>query len=237
MTPPASSLVPPRILVVDDEPQIHRFLGPALAASGYEPMRAEDAASGLQLAATRSPAAVLLDLGLPDLDGQDVIPRLRAFTAVPIIVLSARDGETAKVDALDAGADDFVEKPFALAELLARLRAALRRAAAASGQHAPAPLIRVGELEMDFVARVARVAGAPLKLTPREWDLLAALARAGAGRVVTQRQLLNAVWGQAHGENSQYLRVYIGHLRQKLGSAATLIRTEPGVGYRLGSPE
>jgi two-component system, OmpR family, KDP operon response regulator KdpE len=235
MIGPSPSLVPPRVLVIDDEPQIHRFLGPALAASGYEPVQAENAALGLQIAATRAPAAVLLDLGLPDLDGQAVIPRLRAFTMAPIIVLSARDGEAAKVAALDAGADDFVQKPFALAELLARLRAALRRAA--SGQEAPTPLIRVGPLEMDLVARTATLNGAPLRLTPREWDLLAALARAGTGRVVTQRQLLSAVWGPSHAESPQYLRVYVGHLRQKLGEAASLIRTEPGVGYRLGPVE
>jgi two-component system KDP operon response regulator KdpE len=237
MSSPATNLSPPRILVVDDEPQIHRFLTPALAASGYEPVQAENATAGLHIAATRSPAAVLLDLGLPDLDGQAVIPRLRAFTTAPIIVLSARDGERAKVEALDAGADDFVEKPFALAELLARLRAALRRAAASNGHEAPAPLVRVGQLEMDLAARTATLGGASLRLTPREWDLLAALARAGAGRVVTQRQLLSAVWGPGHAESSQYLRVYIGHLRQKLGDAATLIRTEPGVGYRLGPVE
>ncbi|SHJ24043.1 two-component system, OmpR family, KDP operon response regulator KdpE [Roseomonas rosea] len=237
MTSTPSNLAPPRILVIDDEPQIHRFLSPALTASGYEPLRAENAMAGLNLAATHAPSAVLLDLGLPDLDGQEVIPRLRAFTAAPIIVLSARDGEAAKVAALDGGADDFVQKPFALAELLARLRASLRRAAAAAGQDAPAVQIRLGELEIDLAARAARLGGTPLKLTPREWGLLAALARAGAGRVVTQRQLLSAVWGPGHAESSQYLRVYIGHLRQKLGEAATLIRTEPGVGYRLGPPD
>ncbi|UFN48482.1 response regulator transcription factor [Roseomonas sp. OT10] len=223
----------PRILVVDDEPQIHRFLAPALTASGYEPVRADDAAAGLRLATTHSPAAVLLDLGLPDLDGQAVIPRLRAFTAAPIIVLSARGGERAKVAALDAGADDYVEKPFALSELLARLRAALRRAAAAAGQDPPAVAFQIGPLAMDLAARTATLDGSPLRLTPREWDLLVALTRGGAGRVVTQRQLLDAVWGPGHAEDAQYLRVYIGHLRQKLGSSAGLIRTEPGVGYRL----
>jgi two-component system KDP operon response regulator KdpE len=237
MTASPPVLGPSRVLVIDDEPQIHRFLSPALTASGYEPVQAENATAGLQLAATHAPAAVLLDLGLPDLDGQAVIPRLRAFTTAPIIVLSARDGETAKVAALDAGADDFVQKPFALAELLARLRAALRRAAASTGQEAPTPLVSVGPLEMDLAARTATLGGAPLRLTPREWDLLAALARAGAGRVVTQRQLLSAVWGPSHAESPQYLRVYVGHLRQKLGDAASLIRTEPGVGYRLGPAE
>jgi two-component system KDP operon response regulator KdpE len=228
----------PRVLVVDDEPQIHRFLGPALEAAGYEPLRAETAAAGLRLAAERSPALVLLDLGLPDMDGKLVIPRLRAFSSAPVVVLSARDQELEKVAALDAGADDYVEKPFALGELLARVRAALRRARAASGREAAEPLVRVGALELDLARRIARVdGGEPLHLTPREWDLIAALAQAGAGRVVTQRQLLTAVWGPAHAEDAQYLRVYIGHLRQKLGEAARLIRTEPGIGYRFGEAE
>lgn len=224
----------PRILVVDDEPQIHRFLGPALDAAGYRPLRAMTMAEGLRLAAERAPALVLLDLGLPDGDGKLAIPRLRGFTAAPILVLSARDAEREKVAALDAGADDYVEKPFALGELLARIRAALRRAGAAA-RASPEPVVRVGMLEVDFTRRLARVEGEePLKLTPREWDLLAALIRGGEGRVITQRQLLTTVWGPAHGEDAQYLRVYIGHLRQKLGPAAGLIRTEPGIGYRFG---
>jgi two-component system, OmpR family, KDP operon response regulator KdpE len=228
----------PRILVVDDEPQIHRFLGPALEAAGFEPLRANTGAEGLALAATRNPALVVLDLGLPDMDGQAVIPRLRAFSQAPILVLSARDREEGKVQALDAGADDYVEKPFALAELLARLRAALRRAAAAAGQAAAPATVQVGPLRVDLAQRVARLDGdaEPLRLTPREWDVLAALALAGPGRVVTHRQLLSAIWGPAHVEDAQYLRVYIGHLRQKLGAAAPLIRTEPGVGYRFGDP-
>lgn len=225
----------PRILVIDDEPQIHRFLGPALEAAGYAPLRAITAAEGLRLAAERGPALVLLDLGLPDMDGQVALPRLRAFCAAPVIVLSAREREQDKVAALDSGADDYVEKPFALSELLARLRAALRRAGTAAAL-SPGTVLRVGPLEVDIAARVARVdGGEPLKLTPREWDLLVALARGGAGRVVTQRQLLHAVWGAAHVGDTQYLRVYIGHLRQKLAAAASLIQTEPGVGYRFGS--
>lgn len=233
MTPTAR----PRILVVDDEPQIHRFLGPALDAAGYEPLRAATAAEGLRLAAERGPALILLDLGLPDGDGKAAIPRLRAFTAAPVVVLSARDQETEKVAALDAGADDYVEKPFALGELLARIRAALRRAGRPAAE-VPEPLVRAGGLEVDFARRTARVdEGEPLKLTPREWDLLAALARAGEGRVVTHRQLLTAVWGPAQAEETQYLRVYVGHLRQKLGTAARLIRTEPGVGYRFGAED
>jgi two-component system KDP operon response regulator KdpE len=226
-----TDLAPPRVLIVDDEPQIHRFLAPALEAAGYAPLRAETGAEGLRMAAERAPRAVLLDLGLPDMDGQAVLPRLRAFCAAPVIVLSARDREAEKVAALDAGADDYVEKPFGLGELLARLRAALRRA---EGRDAPPEVIRAGPLEVDLPRRQARLAGEALHLTPREWDLLAALARGGQDRVVTQRQLLAAVWGPAHVEDTQYLRVYVGQLRQKLGDAAWLIRTEPGVGYRFG---
>jgi two-component system KDP operon response regulator KdpE len=226
-----------RILVVDDEPQIHRFMAPALEAAGYEPLRAETAAEGLRMAAERSPALILLDLGLPDGDGKAAIPKLRGFTEAPVVILSARDQEAEKVAALDAGADDYVEKPFALGELLARIRAALRRA----GRPMPEvlePVIRVGGLEVDFRRRVARVdEGEALKLTPREWDLLAALVRGGEGRVMTHRQLLTTVWGPARAEETQYLRVYVGHLRQKLGAAAALIRTEPGVGYRFGGED
>ncbi|RYJ04430.1 MAG: response regulator [Acetobacteraceae bacterium] len=227
---------PARILVIDDEPQIHRFLGPALEAAGYATLRAETAAEGLRLAAAHNPAAVMLDLGLPDLDGQAVIPRLRAFSKAPIIVLSARDQEAEKVTALDAGAEDYIEKPFALGELLARVRVALRRASSAAA--AEPAVFRMGPLEINAVERTARIDGAPepLHLTPREWDLLMVLARM-PGRVITQRQLLSAVWGPAHAEDAQYLRVYIGHLRQKLGAAAGLIRTEPGIGYRFGTLE
>ncbi|MBU8540593.1 response regulator [Falsiroseomonas tokyonensis] len=232
-----SDITPPRILVVDDEKQIHRFLTPALEAAGYAPLRAETAAEGLRLAAERAPALVLLDLGLPDGDGKATIPRLRSFCPAPIIVLSARDAEVEKVAALDAGADDYVEKPFALGELLARIRAALRRGGGTAAE-APEAVVRIGGLEVDFPRRLARIESAePLKLTPREWDLLAALVRGGEGRVMTQRQLLTAVWGPAQAEEAQYLRVYIGHLRQKLGPLGRLIRTEPGVGYRFGEAE
>lgn len=226
-----NTLVQPRILVIDDEPQIHRFLQPALEAAGFGVLRADTAAQGLRQAAERTPALILLDLGLPDTDGQAVIPRLRAFCAAPIIVLSARDREEEKVAALDAGADDYVEKPFALAELLARVRAALRRV----GQAVANTIVNAGPLELDFSRRTARIdGGTPLHLTPREWDLLATLARAGEGKVVTQRHLLTAIWGPAHAHDAQYLRVHIGHLRQKLGAAANLIQTEPGIGYRFG---
>ncbi|WP_439597756.1 response regulator [Falsiroseomonas sp.] len=228
----------PRVLVVDDEKQIHRFLTPALEAAGYEALRAETAAEGLRLAAERSPALILLDLGLPDGDGKLAIPKLRGFTEAPIVILSARDQEADKVAALDAGADDYVEKPFALGELLARIRAALRRARRPVPEGPETAIIRVGDLELDFARRTARIGeDEPMKLTPREWDLLAALVRGGEGRVITHRQLLTAVWGPAHAEETQYLRVYVGHLRQKLGAASRLIRTEPGVGYRFGTDE
>lgn len=232
--PVAMDTTRPRVLVVDDEPQIHRFLGPALEAAGYAPLRATTMTEGIRVAAESAPALVLLDLGLPDGEGKLAIPRLRGFTEAPVVILSARDQESEKVAALDAGADDHVEKPFALAELLARIRAALRRAGIAARQPADR-LVRIGVLTVDLGRRTARVNDdPPLRLTPSEWGLLAALVRGGEGRVVTQRQLLTAVWGPAHVDDAQYLRVYIGHLRQKLGPAACLIRTEPGVGYRFG---
>ena len=218
-----------RILVVDDEPQIHRFLRPALEAAGYAVERADTAAEGLRLAASRAPDAVLLDLGLPDLDGQEMLARLRGFSAVPVIVLSARDREGDKIAALDGGADDYVEKPFGIGELLARVRTALRHRRAQDGVP---EIVRVGVLEVDLPRRQARADGAVLALSPREWGLLSLLAR-NAGRVLTHRQLLTAVWGPAHAEDVQYLRVYVGQLRQKLGAGAHLIATEPGVGYRM----
>ncbi|RKK03427.1 response regulator [Pseudoroseomonas wenyumeiae] len=220
-----------RLLVVDDEPQIHRFLGPALDAAGYDTIRAETGEEALRLAATRQPSLVLLDLGLPDIDGQVVIQRLRQFIKAPIVVVSARGQEEEKVAALDAGADDYVEKPFALAELLARIRVALRRATNERAEEAVE--LHVGPLSINVDQRIARIEGdEPLHLTPREWALLVTLARA-RGRVMTQQQLLTAVWGPAHADEAQYLRVYVGHLRQKLGRAAGLLKTEPGVGYRF----
>lgn len=221
-----------RLLVVDDEPQIHRFLGPALGAAGYDAIKAETGEEALRLAATRQPSLILLDLGLPDMDGQAVIPRLREFIKAPIIVVSARGQEEEKVAALDAGADDYVEKPFALAELLARIRVALRRAAANEGVE-EATEFQVGPLAISIGQRIARIGDdEPLHLTPREWALLVTLARA-RGRVLTQQHLLTTVWGPAHADEAQYLRVYVGHLRQKLGRAAGLLKTEPGVGYRF----
>jgi two-component system KDP operon response regulator KdpE len=221
-----------RLLVVDDEPQIHRFLGPALNAAGYDVIKAETGGEALRLAVTRQPSLILLDLGLPDIDGQAVILRLREFIKVPIVVVSARGQEDEKVAALDAGADDYVEKPFALAELLARIRVALRRAATHE-RAAEAVELQVGPLAINIDQRIARIGeDEPLHLTPREWALLVALTRA-RGRVLTQQHLLTEVWGPAHADEAQYLRVYVGHLRQKLGRAAGLLKTEPGVGYRF----
>jgi len=218
------------ILVIDDEPQIHRFLGPALEAAGYRVLRADNAAEGLRLAASRAPDAVLLDLGLPDMDGQQALVRLRAFSPVPVLVVSARDREGEKITALDSGADDYVEKPFSVGELLARIRAALRHGRTQEG--APEVFSADG-VTIDLAQRRVTVDGVALVLSPREYDLLALLAR-NAGRVLTHRQVLTAVWGAAHGQDVQYLRVYVGRLRQKLGLAgARLLTTEPGVGYRL----
>ncbi len=223
-----------RILVVDDEPQLHRFLKPALEAAGYVVERADTAAEGLRLAAVRRPDAVLLDLGLPDLDGQEVLLRLRAFSQIPVIVISARDREDEKIKALDSGADDYVEKPFALGELLARLRASLRRGLTQDG----VPEVwKCRGIEVDLLRRRVRAEGQEVTLSPREYDLLAMLVR-NAGRVLTHRQLLTAVWGSGHAEDVQYLRVYVGHLRQKLGPAASgVIGTEAGIGYRLAEAE
>jgi two-component system KDP operon response regulator KdpE len=221
----------PRILVIDDEPQIHRFLVPALDAAGYEPVRADTAAEGLREIARKPPDVVVLDLGLPDLDGKEALVRARAFYDGPIIILSARDRETEKIDALDLGADDYVEKPFGVGELLARIRAALRHRLNDRGIE---PVVSVGDLTIDMVKRLVTKAGIAIRLSPREYDLLAQLVQ-GVGKVVSHRQLLTAIWGSAHEHDVQYLRVFVGQLRQKIEtdpSAPALILTEPGVGYR-----
>jgi two-component system KDP operon response regulator KdpE len=221
----------PRILVIDDEPQIHRFLGPALDAAGYEHVRADTATDGLREIARKAPDVVVLDLGLPDMDGKQALERARAFYAGPIIILSARDRETEKIDALDLGANDYVEKPFGVGELLARVRAALRQKVQATGSR---PVVTAGDLTIDLVKRLVTRGGAPIRLSPREYDLLAQLVE-GAGKVVTHRQLLTAVWGPAHELDVQYLRVFVGQLRQKIEQepgAPSLILTEAGVGYR-----
>lgn len=218
------------ILLVDDEPQIHRFLRPTLDAAGYKVGRANTGAEALQLAASHPPALILLDLGLPDLDGQEVLLRLRAFCDAPVIVLSARDRASEKIQALDGGASDYVEKPFDMGEMMARIRAALRRAAPYAD---PVETFSHPPLEVDLSTRMVHVDGSAVILTPREYDLLAMLVR-NPGRVLTHKQLLTTVWGSAHGNDIQYLRVYVGHLRQKLGAVAgAFLETEPGIGYRL----
>lgn len=218
------------ILVVDDEPQIQRFLRPALETAGYAVEQAMGGAEALRLIAARMPDAVLLDLGLPDIDGQEVLRRMRQSSQVPVVVISARDKPGEKIEALDAGADDYVEKPFDLGELLARVRTAMRHGLAHDGAE---PVLRSGPLEVDLLRRRVQVDGATVTLTPREYSLLALLAR-NAGRVLTHGQLLTGIWGPAHTEDVQYLRVYVGHLRQKLGpEASRLVSTEPGIGYRL----
>jgi two-component system KDP operon response regulator KdpE len=223
----------PRILVIDDEPQIHRFLGPALDAAGYEPVRADTAADGLREIARKPPDAVVLDLGLPDMDGKDALAKARAFYDGPIVILSARDQEIEKIDALDLGADDYVEKPFGVGELLARLRVAMRHRLMREGAE---PVVTAGDVEIDLVRRIVTRAGEPVRLSPKEYDLLARLAE-GGGKVLTHRQILTAVWGPAHEHDVQYLRVFVGQLRAKLEAdpaTPTLILTAPGVGYRFG---
>lgn len=219
-----------RLLVIDDEKQIHRFLLPALSAAGYDVEQAMNAGEGLRLAASRAPDLVLLDLGLPDEDGQQALQRLRSFSQVPVIILSARDQEHEKITALDHGADDYVEKPFGVGELLARVRAALRHRRMQEGLKT---VLAAGPLSLDLDRREVRENGQLLSLSRREFALLEMLMR-NLGRVITHRQLLTAIWGPAHVEDLQYLRVYIWHLRQKLGAESiALLINEPGVGYRL----
>lgn len=228
------SAVRPCILVIDDEAQIHRFLSPALDAAGYEPRRADSGQEGLRGIALWNPDAVVLDLGLPDMDGKEVLSRAREFYAGPIIILSARDREAEKIAALDLGADDYVEKPFGVGELLARLRAHLRQT---SSRREPAAPLQLDGLTIDLERRLTSRDGAPVRLTPKEFDVLACLVR-DAGKVIGHRQLLTTVWGQAHADDTQYLRVVIGQLRQKLERDAAepaVILTEPGVGYRLAA--
>jgi two-component system KDP operon response regulator KdpE len=221
-----------QVLVVDDETAIMRFLKPALEANDYEMASVGTVADAIKRIAARAPDIVLLDLGLPDGDGKEVIKRAREWSEVPIIVLSARERETEKIEALDLGADDYVNKPFNVGELLARMRTALRHR---MQRNAEIPVLRVGNLEIDSLRHRATRAGAELKLTPKEFELLSFLAR-HAGRVITHKQILIAVWGPAHAEDTQYLRVYVGQLRQKVEEHADdprIILTEPGIGYRI----
>jgi two-component system KDP operon response regulator KdpE len=223
------------ILVVDDEPQIQRFLRHALEAARYGVAFAGDGAAALRLFAASPPDLVILDLGLPDIDGKIVLGQIRQTSAVPVIVLSARDGEDEKVEALDLGANDFVAKPFGIGELLARIRACLR-------VQRPAPstdgTLHLAPLTLDPAAHLVTRNGEAIRLTPKEFELLA-LLMTHPGRVLTHRQILTKVWGPAHVEDVAYLRVFIRQLRQKIEADAgepTLILTEPGVGYRSKSP-
>jgi len=223
--------VKPVALVIDDEVQIRRLLRVVLESADYQVHEAETAAQGLTDAATRRPDVVLLDLGLPDSDGVNVLRRLREWSQVPVIVLSVRDDEEGKVAALDAGADDYVTKPFSSAELLARLRAAQRK----TRPEEEVSRFKSGDLIVDLTARVVTRAGHEVKLTATEYALLRLFVR-HAGRVLTHRQILREIWGPKSEEHRQYLRVYVTHLRQKIErdpAAPELVKTEPGIGYRL----
>ena len=224
-----------RLLVIDDEPQIRRFLDISLRAQGYRVDLAESADAGLEHLARVGADLLILDLGLPDRDGQDVLKTLRQWSQIPVLVLTARDDEQEKVAALDAGANDYVTKPFGLAELMARIRALLRAQAVPAEAE---PVFDDGRLRVDLARREVAVDGEPLALSRREYALLALLVR-HAGRVVTQPQLLRELWGPTHQQDTHYLRILVGKLRQKLGDSATAPRwivTEPGVGLRLLAP-
>jgi two-component system, OmpR family, KDP operon response regulator KdpE len=228
---------PARILVIDDEPQIRRFLDISLRAQGHAVRQADNGRDGLALLATHGADLVVLDLGLPDMDGHEVLRELRGWSAVPVLVLSVRADEAGKVAALDAGANDYVTKPFGTPELMARIRALLRDAAGAT--QAAAAVYDDGRLRVDMGLREVTLDGLALTLTRKEYALLALLAR-HAGRVVTQPQLLREVWGPTHQEDTHYLRILVGKLRQKLGDDAASPRwivTEPGVGLRLRAAE
>ena len=221
-----------RILIVDDETPIRRFLRVALEADGHSVIEAATAREGIDKTALENPAVVILDLGLPDADGLTVLRAIRDWSQVPVLVLSVRADEAGKVAALDAGAQDYVVKPFGIQELLARLRSLLRDHSAAG---APTSVITIADLVIDAAAHRVEKAGVAVKLTRKEFDLLWMLA-SQAGRLVTQAMILRTIWGPAHAEDSQYLRVYIRQLRAKIGDDATnprYIFTEPGLGYRF----
>ena len=224
-----------RVLVVDDDRALLRALSVGLSAHGYEVVTATDGSGGITHTALDEPDVVLLDLGLPDIDGLDVCSRIRQWTDVPVIVLSAAGSEQRKVSALDGGADDYVTKPFGMAELEARIRAALRHRAKPDSK-AEETEIDVGVIHIDLVHHEARVDQKLVELTSKEFGILAFLAR-HAGRLCTQRMILEHVWGAGYGSESQYLRVYMYRLRRKLGEAGLLLRTSPGVGYTLGDPD
>jgi len=227
------SAAEPTVLLVEDEAQMRRFLRASLSASGFKLIEATTAAEGLSLAASHNPELILLDLGLPDEDGVSVTRKLREWTRTPIIIISARGRESSKVEALDAGADDYLTKPFGVSELLARMRVALRHAVQSSG--APAPVFEVGALQLDLARREVKLDGKEVHLTPLEYRLLSLLAQ-HAGKVLTHGHILKEVWGPGHAEQTHYLRVYMAQLRRKLEADPArprLLMTEPGVGYRL----
>ncbi|MGW7517042.1 response regulator [Streptomyces sp. NPDC054796] len=224
-----------RVLVVDDEPQIVRALVINLKARKYEVDAAPDGATALRLAAERHPDVVILDLGLPDMDGVDVIRGIRGWTRVPILVLSARQTSDEKVEALDAGADDYVTKPFGMDELLARLRAAVRRAEPAAPSAGEEGIVETEGFSVDLAAKKVHREGRDVRLTPTEWHLLEVLVR-NTGRLVSQKQLLKEVWGPSYGTETNYLRVYMAQLRRKLEADPAHPKhfvTEPGMGYRF----
>ncbi len=232
-------MAPSRVaVVIEDEPQIRRFVRSALQEEGWQVYEADTAQRGMTEAATRKPDLLVLDLGLPDRDGLDVIRDVRSWSRVPIVVLSARTGEADKIVALDAGADDYLAKPFGIGELLARVRANLRRprSSAVDGDRPESDAVfRFGQVTVDRAARLVHRAGSEVHLTPLEYRLLQVLV-ANAGRVLTHRQLLRDVWGPSHTQHSHYLRVYMGHLRHKLEqdpAQPVHLLTETGVGYRL----
>jgi two-component system, OmpR family, KDP operon response regulator KdpE len=221
------------ILLIEDEPQMRRFLRASLGATVHELLEAATGREGLATASARSPDVILLDLGLPDMDGLEVTKRLREWTRTPIIVLSARDKEDDKIAALDAGADDYLTKPFSMQELMARIRVAERHAA--TGTEKEQSVHRFGDLVVDLAKRIVTRCGEEVRLTPIEWKLLATLVRS-AGRVMTYQQLLKDVWGPRYATQKQYLHVYVGHLRHKLEDDPTrpkFLLTDAGVGYRL----
>lgn len=236
MTAPAQNREKPCILIIDDEPQIRHFLRISLKTEGYELIEAEDGDTGLGLCARHSPDLVILDLGLPDMDGSEVLAGLREWSSAPVIILSVRDRELEKVKALDLGANDYVTKPFGVDELLARVRTQLRsqQQQNASDQEAPV-LFDDGTVQIDLSLRKVAVRGETVRLTPKEFAVLKVLLLASE-KIVTQSQLLKDIWGPTHTSDTHYLRILIGRLRQKLGDDPTeqrYIQTEPGVGYRF----
>jgi two-component system KDP operon response regulator KdpE len=224
----------PTALIIDDEQQIRRLLHACLEANDYRVLEAGTGAEGIAEAAQRAPDVIILDLGLPDMDGVDVLRQIRQWSRVPVVVLSVREREDDKIAALDSGADDYVTKPFRTGELLARLRVAQRHAQATSAS----PLFASGDLEVDLSTRVVKVAGSEIKLTPIEYSLLRLFVQ-NAGKVLTHQHILREVWGPVYTDHTDYLRVHIAHLRQKLepgGPSSGFIKTEPGIGYRFVEP-